>query len=308
MSTPRLTIGLPVYNGEVYLAETLESLLAQDFSDFELVISDNASTDRTVDIVESVAERDSRVRLVRNDRNMGAAFNYNRLVRDSRAELFKWAGYDDLLDPSYVSSCVAALDANRDAVLAFTQATIIDGTGQDVRAYDEKLDVTAPTPWRRVAAFAWRFNLCNAAFGVMRREPMARTDLIRSYISSDVTFLAQMAALGGFDLVDRRLFRRRIHESSSRQGRTTASEIASWFDPAATRAPTFVRLRLLGRTTGALARTTGSTPDDLASGAAFAVAYSTRRARISAGRLRARVRGRLLAPPELIHQVDGSSS
>ncbi|MBZ2199009.1 glycosyltransferase family 2 protein [Occultella gossypii] len=308
MSTPRLTIGLPVYNGEAYLAETLESLLAQDYDDFELVVSDNASTDSTVAIVESFAERDPRVRLVRNDRNMGAAYNYNRLVTDSRAELFKWAGYDDLLEPENVSSCVAALDANPDAVLAFAQATIIDGVGDEVREYNERLEITARAPWRRVASFAWRFSLCNAAFGVMRREPMTRTGLIRPYISSDVTFLAEMAAMGTFDLVDRRLFRRRVHESSSRQGRTSAAEIATWFDPATKGSPTFIRLRLLGRTTRALSRTTGSLPDDLSSGAAFAVAYSARRARISAGRLRARVQGRMLTPPELIHQVDGSSS
>jgi glycosyltransferase involved in cell wall biosynthesis len=308
VTTPRLTIGLPVYNGEAYLAQTLESLLAQDFDDFELVVSDNASTDRTVAIVESFAEQDPRVRLVRNDRNMGAAYNYNRLVTDSRAELFKWAGYDDLLETGYVKSCVAALDANPDAVLAFTQASIIDGVGEQVREYDERLVVTAPTSWRRVASFAWRFSLCNAAFGVMRREAMGRTGLIRSYISSDVTFLAQMAALGTFELVGDRLFRRRIHESSSRQGRTTTAEIAKWFDPAAKGAPTLVRLRLLGRTTRALVGTTGSMPRDLSSSAVFALAYSARRARISAGRARARIRGRSLTAPELIHQVNGSSS
>lgn len=308
MSTPRLTIGLPVYNGEAYLAQTLESLLAQDFEDFELVVSDNASTDATVDIVESFAEQDRRVRLVRNEANLGAVSNYNRLVADSRAELFKWAGYDDLVEPGYVSSCVAALDANPAATLAFAQATIIDGAGRRVRAYDEKLDVVASTPGRRVTHFAWRFNLCNACFGVMRREAMAATGLIRPYPSSDVTFLAEMAALGPFQLVDRPLFRRRIHESSSRQGHASAAEVAQWFDPAARRAPTFFRLKLLGHTAGALVTGSAPLPGRLLAAAGFAGAYSLRRARIVAGRYRAKLRGKALAPPELIHQADGDPS
>lgn len=308
MSTPRLTIGLPVYNGEAYLEETLESLLAQDFEDFELVVSDNASTDVTAGIVRSFADRDPRVRLIQNEANMGAVYNYNRLVADSRAELFKWSGYDDLLEPGYVSSCVAALDANPAATLAFAQATIIDGAGRRVGAYDEKLDVVAAAPWQRVTHLAWRFNLCNACFGVMRRDAMAATGLIRPYTSSDVTFLAEMAALGSFELVDRPLFLRRIHENSSRQGRATAAEVAQWFDPAARRAPRFSRLKLLGHTVGALV--TGAAPmtDRLLAAAGFAGAYSARRARIVAGRYRAKLRGRALAPSPLIHQVDGDPS
>lgn len=308
MSTPRLTIGLPVYNGEAYLAETLENLLAQDFTDFELVVSDNASTDATAGIVESFAARDSRIRTVRNDRNMGAAYNYNRLVRDSRAELFKWAGYDDLLEPSFVRSCVAALDANPAAVIAFPQATIIDGAGRRIRAYEEKLNVVASRAWRRVASFAWRFNLCNACFGVMRRDAMTGTGLIRPYLSSDVTFLAEMAALGSFDLVDRRLFLRRVHEKSSRQGRTTAAEVAQWFDPASLKAPSLVRLTLLRRTTAALATGAAPIPDRLTAAAGFATAYSVRRARIVAGQFRATLRGRANVPSELIHEVDGNPS
>lgn len=308
MSTPRLTIGLPVYNGETYLAETLKSLLAQDFDDFELVVSDNASTDATVQIVESFARRDPRLRLVRNDQNMGAAYNYNRLVMDSRAELFKWAGYDDLLEPGYVSSCVAALDANPRAVLAFAQATIMDAAGRRVHAYEEPLDVAGSTPWRRVASFAWQFNLCNACFGVMRRATMTSTGLIRPYISSDVTFLAEMAALGSFRLVDQRLFLRRVHESSSRQGRTSAAEVARWFDPSARGAPRLVRLKLLGRTVAALGAGSAPVPDRLLAASGFAAAYSARRARIVAGRYRAKLRGKPVAPSELIHELDGELS
>ena len=306
MSTPRLTIGLPVYNGEAYLAETLESLLGQDFDDFELVVSDNASTDATVRIVESFQERDPRLRLVQNERNLGAAQNYNRLVQSSRAELFKWSGYDDLLEPGYVGACISALDADPAAVLAFTQATIIDGAGRRVREYDERLDVLAPTALRRVASFAWRFNLCNPCFGVMRREAMTSTGLIRQYVSSDVTFLAEMAALGSFALVDQQLFYRRVHEHSSRQGSTSAAEVARWFNPAARGAPALVRLKLLGRTAAALATGAAPLPDRFLAASGFAAAYSVRRARIAAGQYRDRLRGKALTSSKTIHSMDGT--
>src|SRR5699024_4697482 len=160
---------------------------------------------------------------------------------------------------------------------------IIDGAGRRVGPYEEKLDVVASISWRRVASFAWRFNLCNACFGVMRREAMTSTGLIRSYTSSDVTFLAEMAALGSFELVDRPLFLRRVHQSSSRQGRTSAAEVARWFDPAARGALSFVRLNLLGRTARALATGAAPLPGRFLAAGGFAAAYSIRRARIVAG-------------------------
>ena len=115
---PRVTIGLPVYNGQNYLVETLESLLAQTYTDFELVISDNASTDRTEAICRQYAAGDARIRYYRNDENIGASANYNRAFELGRGEYFKWAAHDDLLAPTYLERCVEVLDANPDVVLA----------------------------------------------------------------------------------------------------------------------------------------------------------------------------------------------
>ena len=96
---PRVSIGLPVYNGDNYLAETLDSILAQTFTDFELIISDNGSTDRTEAICRRYAAQDHRVRYVRNPSNLGAARNYKRAFELARGEYFKWNGHDDPLAP-----------------------------------------------------------------------------------------------------------------------------------------------------------------------------------------------------------------
>ena len=117
MTTPRVTIGLPVFNGERFLRESVESVLGQDFGDLELLVADNASTDATLDIVHEFAAADRRVRVLRSDRNRGAAWNYNRLVGEARGELFRWHAHDDVLLPSAVQRCVTALDADPGAVL-----------------------------------------------------------------------------------------------------------------------------------------------------------------------------------------------
>src|SRR6187402_1563429 len=118
--TPRVTVGIPVYNGAEYLEQAIQSVLAQTFSDFELIICDNASTDATAAIVLDYAARDSRVRYARNRENIGSARNYNRLFELATGEDFKWMACDDLITPQFLEYCVAALDAAPCAVLAYT--------------------------------------------------------------------------------------------------------------------------------------------------------------------------------------------
>ncbi len=82
-ATPRLSIGLPVYNGEEYLTESLEALLGQTYEDFELIISDNDSTDGTADICRRYAKQDSRIRYFRQPRNIGCNPNHNFVIKQA---------------------------------------------------------------------------------------------------------------------------------------------------------------------------------------------------------------------------------
>jgi glycosyltransferase involved in cell wall biosynthesis len=106
---PQVSVGLPVYNGERFVADALASILAQTWQDLEVIVCDNASTDRTREICEAFAARDPRVRYYRNERNLGASPNWNRAFELSRGELFKWAAHDDVLCPTYIERAVAAL-------------------------------------------------------------------------------------------------------------------------------------------------------------------------------------------------------
>ncbi len=305
--SPRVTIGLPVYNGERYLHETLRSILDQSFEDLEVLVADNASTDGTRDVVRAVAATDPRVRLLPSDSNRGAAWNYNRLVEASTTELFKWAGYDDLLDPTYVQRCVDALDRDPGAVLAYPETEIIDAEGRVVSRYEERLVVDQSRPEARVAAVARRLNLCNACFGVMRRDRMVDTGMIRPFVSSDVTFLVEMAAMGRFSRVGSTLFQRRVHAASSRQGHTNLDAVARWFDTSRSRAPRAPRLHLAFATARALVALPGPAPTKVSTSLTFLAVYGIRRTRISLGRARAQLQKRQVARPELIHLIEEQS-
>lgn len=244
-STPRVTIGLPVYNGQNYLAETMESLLAQTCTDFELVISDNASTDRTETICREYAVRDERIRYYRQEENVGASANYNRVFELARGVYFKWAAHDDLLAPTYLERCVAVLDADPDVVLAYTQAKAIDDQGQVVKVYPGKHHFSAAAPRERFYEFVLDPHPVVAVFGLMRRDVLGRTRLIGKYAGSDRPLLSELSLLGKFYEVPEHLFFYRFHEEQSWGGNKSPQAQQAWYDPRRADKITFPQWRLL---------------------------------------------------------------
>ena len=111
-SSPRLSIGLPVFNGERHLKEAVDSLLSQTFSDFELIICDNASTDRTPEICQAYASKDDRIRYYRNSENIGAVQNWYRTFELSSGAYFAGAAHDDVYHPEFMNKCIAIMDEN----------------------------------------------------------------------------------------------------------------------------------------------------------------------------------------------------
>lgn len=136
-----ISVGMPVFNGERYLETAVRSILNQTYSDFELIISDNASTDRTKEICLDLAAQDHRIKYTRNRRNIGAAGNYNRLFALASGPYFRWANADDISAPKLHAKCLAVLEAHPDAVLAYGKTRIIDGDGAVIRNYDDNMDL-----------------------------------------------------------------------------------------------------------------------------------------------------------------------
>lgn len=215
---PEITIGLPVYNGARYVSGAIDAILAQTYQDFELVICDNASTDGTQAICERAALADSRVRYVRQPRNLGAAPNFNHCFALARGRYFKWAAHDDLIDPPFLERCLEALERNPDAVLCQSRVRIVDADGACLQIYDPAtLDTGRLDPVDRFIGrtkAAW----CKEVFGLIRSETLKGTALIGGYPASDEILLAELALLGRFIILPQALFSNREHPDRSTRG------------------------------------------------------------------------------------------
>lgn len=216
-SGPRVTLGVPVYNGERFLRETLESLRAQTFSDFEMVISDNASTDGTEEIAREVAAADERVRYVRQRRNKGLAANYNDLFRVGTGEYFKWASSDDPCEPRFLERCVAMLDADPGAVLAYCRARFIDERGAELPEHDRGFPLDFEPGSERLRYIIRADHWVNAILGVIRREALGATRLLPNYPGGDYALLGELSVQGRFVETPEALLRRRLHGAASSQ-------------------------------------------------------------------------------------------
>ena len=233
---PRVSIGLPVFNGERFLEAALDSILSQTFQDFELIISDNASTDRTGEICESYAAADRRIRYLRNPKNVGAANNYNRVFEPSRGEYFKWAAHDDVCAPTFIERCVEVLDQYPDVALCYPRTSIIDEQGEFVENSFDGFNFRSPKPHIRFSDFLRSPLQCNAIAGLIRRNILKKTPLIGSYASSDRVLLGELALQGELYEVPEYLFYRRIHAMVSTRAHRTVREMLAWFDPSKKRA------------------------------------------------------------------------
>ncbi len=208
---PRVTIGMPVYNGGKYLAEALDSILAQTYQDFELVISDNASTDHTEQICRTYAQGDTRVRYYRNERNLGAPRNHNRVFELSTGEYFKWAPYDDTYAPEFLEKCVRVLDKDLSVILCYSKTARIDEHGTVVGTYDNKVRLSSLKPHERFRDIINIHNPCFPILGVMRADSLRMTPLFGNYIGTDRNTLAEISLIGRAYEIPEYLFFRRNH-------------------------------------------------------------------------------------------------
>ena len=211
---PLVTIGVPVYNGERYLAATLDSLLAQTFEDFVILVGDNASTDGTAAIVAEYAARDARVRHVLHPKNLGAAGNYNRLCEMAETEFFRWSAADDCSGPRFLETCLEVLRREPDAALVYPRVMLIDESGAEISEYDENLHLPQPRSSDRFFALLRNVGLCNALYGVARTETLRRTRLLGRYLGSDIVFQAELSLYGKIVEVPEVLLYRRLHAAA----------------------------------------------------------------------------------------------
>ena len=216
-SIPAISLGLPVYNGAEYLAAMIESIQAQTFTDFELIITDNASTDDTADIARAYAKKDPRIHYHLNERNVGAAGNYNRCFELGRGKYFKWCAHDDLLSPNFLEACYKALEERDDIVMAFGAKVDIDGSDNEIPSDnpDQPVDFSDNPSERYYFQIAKLIAPNSPIFGLFRRDVLEKTALHLPYYSSDRGLLAEVAIMGNFLLVPEAVHYCRQHDTRS---------------------------------------------------------------------------------------------
>jgi glycosyltransferase involved in cell wall biosynthesis len=213
--SPIVSIGLFVYNGESFLPKSLDSLLGQTFHDFELIISDNASTDRTEGICRAYAARDHRIRYYRNEKNMGAGWNTRRVCELATGKYFKLAAHDDMIEPDFLRLCLDALEADESLVLAHSLTRVIDENGQFIENYDDGLRTNSPNPVERARDLILRGHRCYPIFGVIRLDALHKLPPMGSYAHSDRVVLLRLGLLGRFYEIPQYLFVSTRHSGQS---------------------------------------------------------------------------------------------
>lgn len=251
---PRVSIGVPVYNGERYVAETLDSLVSQTFQDFELIICDNASTDRTEQICRAYADRDARIRYVRNPRNLGAAGNYKRAFDLSSGEYFRWANADDLFAAQGLARCVEALEGKPSAVLAYPRTKFIDEQGRVISEYADNLHLQSSRASERFTQVMERLAYVNVIYGLIRADALRRTGLLRGFPQGDVPLVAELALYGTFCEIPEFLFFRRFHPGALSSRQNDVASTQEFFDPSTKGRIAMTQWRLLGSHAGSVIR------------------------------------------------------
>lgn len=246
-TNPLVTVGLPVFNGEKYLNGALESLLGQEYENLEIVISDNASTDRTPEILEEWKKRDDRIRLYRNGQNLGGAANFNRVLELARGEYFRWAGHDDLLDPRMIGFCVETLETNGPSyILAFPDTVEIDAAGEEIETPRLRLELHQTSALARYRQVVRYVGKAHVIFGLMRRDAVQSTGGLGRFASADLVLIGKLALRGKFIRVPESLFYRRIHKEASWHKVGKFEGFTEWFDPSKTKKIVYPSWRLWG--------------------------------------------------------------
>jgi glycosyltransferase involved in cell wall biosynthesis len=207
---PRVTVGLPVFNGERFLADAIRSILSQSFADFELLISDNGSTDMTEQISREFAAADPRVRFYRNASNIGADRNYNRCVTLAAGDYFWGIGHDDLADRTYLEKCVQALDADPGLVFCHSRVRKIDETGAVIGEYEPQAFSTSNRPHHRLFDVTCRTRWTIAGHAVLRLSALRKTGLLIPHPASDTILQSELVLLGRIYEIPEFLFFHRL--------------------------------------------------------------------------------------------------
>ena len=212
VNTPLVSIGVPVYNGEKTLSKALSCLLAQDYKNLEIIISDNGSTDDTPKICKEFENKDKRVSYYRSDENLGSTWNFNRVFDLSNGKYFMWAAHDDIRKEPFVSECVKQMELSPNAALCQTHTTTY------ILGHKEILCVTNLDSFKKDSGLVERYREtlkhfpATAIYGLYRSSLMKKTRMFEKVIATDLAFTQELSIYGSFIQVPEAYFDYNISE------------------------------------------------------------------------------------------------
>jgi glycosyltransferase involved in cell wall biosynthesis len=229
---PEISIGMPVYNGERYISEAIESILNQSFPNFELIICDNSSTDSTREICEFYAERDGRIRYIRHEENIGGPRNWNYAFSCAKAPYFKWAPANDTIHLDMLAQCKEVLDGRPDVVVCFPRTILVDEKGKllEYYAHDDALNLQSDSPFDRFLTLMTNIQLNNAQCGLLRTDILRKTGLEGIYERGDIGLMAELSLHGKFYCLAEYLSYRRM-SANTFTTRLSQTDLAKFIEP-----------------------------------------------------------------------------
>ncbi|HEU0198941.1 MAG TPA: glycosyltransferase family 2 protein [Burkholderiaceae bacterium] len=238
-AAPLVSLGLPVFNGERFLARALDTVLSQTYADFELIISDNASTDATPDIVREYAARDPRLRPFRQRFNIGIGNNWSFVAQMARGTLFKWISSNDEYAPTLLEKCVSVMARDPTVALCYGLTQFIDEAGNRLDVHVGDFSALSDDPVERYRVVRRKLHLSTSIqSGVVRLDAVRRCGFMGNYRDSDRVLIAGLALEGKFVLLPEVLFYRRWGRTVATPLRTPL-EVEQMYRPQARRAPYF---------------------------------------------------------------------
>lgn len=232
MSKRKVAVGLPVYNGQEYLAAAIESHLSQTFGDFDLVISDNGSTDATPEICADYARKDQRIKFLRSPENRGILWNHRRVMDESESatQYFRWAGADDILEPGLLQAMVNVLNTRTEVVAVMPDTKNIDDRGEVIGTMARSLDFQSPDVFQRAHDILVANYQHVIAYGLFRVSTLRLMRTRPNYFGWDPVFAWELALRGQIVQAAGPALLRRFHVGSISRVKTS-KELRKWVEP-----------------------------------------------------------------------------
>lgn len=230
MSTTKVSIGIPVHNGEKWIKDTLNSILSQTHTNIEVIISDNASTDNTEAVCRGFSERDARVRYYRNEKNIGVANNFNAVFYHSTGDYFKWSSVSDIIKPDFIEMCLDKFAIDSSLVLVCPGTVLFNEKDGTEEKYDDKLDVSSDSPVERFVHYLENVKLNNIMNGLIKTEALKKTGVFKNFLGADVNMIAELSLYGKLIFLPEYLFFRRMEEETATVYKPV-EEVLEYYNP-----------------------------------------------------------------------------